>query len=124
MDWTWKYWKEASGSWELLKSWAAKKVVYQIAEGLLKEYFEMAHAIMLLHRKYCNGRTYSDVEKDVFAEMHLPKEIETSFSRAGKALNEYEVYFILACVAVLRYKRGKRACRLKEFSAEVRRLFW
>ena len=106
MDWTWKYWTEASGSWELLKSWAEKKVVYQIPEGLLKEYFELAHAIMLLHRKYCENRKYKDVEKVVLAELKVPKEIETSFSRAGKAFNEYEENFILACVAVVRAKRG------------------
>ena len=106
VDWTWKYWTEASGGWELLKSWAATLVKYPVPEGVLKEYFELAHAIMLLHRKYCQNRKYKDVEKDVWAELHVPKEIETAFSNAGKEFNEYEENFVLACVAVVRAKKG------------------
>ena len=106
IDFTWKYWKETTGNWELLRSWVAMKLVYHIPEELLKEYFDIVHTILLLHRKYSQGRKLSDTEKDVVREFHLPEKIDEQFLAAGMEFNQFERNFILACAAIVRTKKG------------------
>ncbi len=106
VDWTSREWKEARGGWELLTEWTEKIDVDRILAVLLKEYFELAHTILALHRKECPGRKLTDLEKEVFAAVRVHKHIYYSFSRKWKDFSTCEEHFIRVCVAIVRTERG------------------